>query len=199
VTSRASNPLAAVEPRHVGDEAFEHEGAAGLEHCGDVSEALRLALGARKVVESVVDEVDEPEPALDGHVRHVADGDGNRLAAGLRPQLIEHGRGRFDPLDRKPLGGQRQRDPARTDRELEDPSSAASPAGKLTAGAGSSSCPRSYTSAHRSPKNSGSSKVDTHAIEARPGPRTATPRVCEAGRWGTSLPCGSSFFSSSPW
>src|SRR5437899_3099604 len=84
-------------------------------------EALRLPRLAEQAEQRVEHQVHQPEPAADRYLGHVTDGDRDRVAAGLSPQPFHHrGRG-VKPLYGDPAGGQRQRDPARPDGQLQHP------------------------------------------------------------------------------
>ena len=85
--------------------------------CRRVGEARDLRLLRRLVVDAVEDEVDERELALDARRRVVADLD--RDAGGLLPQLRDHVRREVDARDTHAALGERHRDPAGADGELE--------------------------------------------------------------------------------
>lgn len=111
--------LVAVELLEVLDEALDDEEPAGLQDRGDVAEAVDLPLLVGQVEEGVEDQVRGVEGAVHRHVGHVADGHRDVGTAGLRAQLLHHGRGAVDALDGDAAGGEGERHAAGADGEFE--------------------------------------------------------------------------------
>jgi len=95
-----------------------------LEHPGYVLEALGLACLAQQTEQRVGDQVNQPERTADLNLRHVGDGDRDRLSARLGPQPLEHRFGGVNALHDHSTAGQAQRDPAGHDRQFQYPAAA---------------------------------------------------------------------------
>src|SRR5215472_15440969 len=125
------NALAPVEPGEVGYEAFDDKHPARAEHTSDVAETLSLPGLAEQAEQRVEDQIHQAERPSGRDLSHVADDDGDRLTTRLGPQPFYHRGGGVDPLHRGPPGGQRQRDPAGADRQLEHPAISGQPGEEL--------------------------------------------------------------------
>jgi len=113
--------LARREPPQLGHADLDHEAAARLEVGRDVAEAGHL-LGLRgQVVDRVEDEVSERERAVDPRCGKVADRHRDRLAAELLAQPRDHRLRKVDPVHLHPAPGERERDAAGPDPELQRP------------------------------------------------------------------------------
>ena len=111
--------LAGREPPQARDADLDHEAAAGLEVRGDVAEARDLRRLRRQVHDRVEDEVRDGERPRHRRRREVADRDADLLAARLRAEPRRHRLRQLDPVHRHAALGQRERDPAGADPELE--------------------------------------------------------------------------------
>ena len=103
----------------VGDEGLDQEHAALGEMGGRVREAAHLGLLAGQAEEGVEGDEDERERALDRHVGEVAHRHRDAVAAGLLPELRDHRLGGVDAVHLEAPLGEREREPAGADRELE--------------------------------------------------------------------------------
>jgi hypothetical protein len=86
---------------------------------GRVLEARELTVLRDQVEDRVEDQVDERELAVDARRRHVSDHGLDPVGSGLLAQASQHGLRVVDADDAHPALGERQRDPARADRELQ--------------------------------------------------------------------------------
>ena len=91
----------------------------GSEVRGGVLEAGDLIVLRGQVVDRVVDQVGERELARHLGGGEVAERDLDRVGAGLRPQLLHHLARKVDAAHRDAAPGERQRDPAGADAELQ--------------------------------------------------------------------------------
>jgi hypothetical protein len=125
------DPLAPVEPGQVGDEALDDEHPGRAENPRHIGEALGLPVLREQAEQCVEDQIDEAERPVHRHLRHVTDDDGERITTRLRPQAGHHRLGGVHPLDRDPPAGQRERDPAGPDGQLQHPSVTGQPGEEL--------------------------------------------------------------------
>jgi len=86
---------------------------------GDVLETAHLIGLFQQVEQRVEDDEDQPVVAVHRDVGEVTDGHGEVGATWLGPQLLDHRLGDVHPVDADPAGGQREGDPAGTDRQFE--------------------------------------------------------------------------------
>ena len=107
------------EPLELRDAHLDHEAATRLEVRRDVLEAGDLLVLRGQVVDRVEDEVGDGERTLDGGRREITDRDADRIAARPGAQPRHHRVGEVDALDRDTPLGERQRDAARADAQLE--------------------------------------------------------------------------------
>src|SRR2546423_1221585 len=107
------------EPTRTWNTDLDDEAAAGRELCGDVLEARDLRVLCRQVVDRVEDEVREREGLTRACRGEVADGDGDVLAARLRPELRDHVGREVDAVNANAARHERQRDATRADPEFE--------------------------------------------------------------------------------
>ena len=107
------------QPLQVGHARLDHEPAAALEMRGGVLEARDLRVLRDQVEDRVEDEVDERELPVDAGRREVADRDVDLVASRLRAQPRHHRLRAVDAGDAHAARGERQRDPAGADAELE--------------------------------------------------------------------------------
>ena len=114
------DPLAVlVEAGRVGDERLHREDAVRGEVTGHRPEARELLLPTEQHEEGAEDGVDQPERAREREVREAADRGREPRSAGLRPGIMSIASDAFDPVDLHTGVGQRDRDPARPDPELQ--------------------------------------------------------------------------------
>ncbi len=111
--------LASPEPTRIGDEHFDDEPTAGREVVGHALEAAALRVAVAEGEERAVDDADQREATVDGHVGEVADRDRDAVAARLGPELRDHRLAGVDPGDRDAAFGERQGEPPGPDGELE--------------------------------------------------------------------------------
>ena len=112
--------LTAVVQGQVGDEGFHDEGAAGHQAGGHAGEAADLFLLGQQHEEGVEHHVHQPvRPARRRQSGEVPDRHGQVGPAWLGPQLGHHPFRRVDAVHPQPARGQRQRDPAGPDTQLE--------------------------------------------------------------------------------
>jgi len=111
--------LARRQPPQLGHADLDHEAASGLEVRRDVTEAGHLLGLRRQVVDRVEDEVGERERAVEAGGGEVADRHGDPLAAGLLAQPRDHRLREVDPVHLHPAAGERERDAAGPDPELQ--------------------------------------------------------------------------------
>ena len=114
-----ADTLAPVEAGKIRDERLDDEDAAVGKDAGDVREAPHLVLLGEKPEQRVEDEIDERVRAIHADVREVAHRHADPVAARLRAEPRDHRFGRVDAVHLEPALEERQRDPARTDGELE--------------------------------------------------------------------------------
>ena len=86
---------------------------------GRVREAAQLVLLGEQREERVEGDEDERVDALDGDVGEVAHRHRDRVAAGLLAELRDHRLGGVDAVHLEAALGEREREPAGADRELE--------------------------------------------------------------------------------
>jgi hypothetical protein len=103
---------------------FDDEAAAGVQVGRDVAEAGHLRLLRGQVHDGVEDQVGQPEGAVYPGGGEVSDGHADGVAAGLGAQPGHHGPGQVDAVHRHAAAGQRQRDPAGPDAQLQRPAAA---------------------------------------------------------------------------
>jgi hypothetical protein len=111
--------LAEWEPLELGHARFDHEPPAGAEVRRGVLEARDLAVLRGQIEDRVEHQEDEREVAFDARRRHVAGHGVDPLGAGLVAQPRQHRLGVVHAGDAHTALGQRQRDPAGPDRELQ--------------------------------------------------------------------------------
>ena len=111
--------LAGRKPLQTGDAHLDHEAAAGLEVRRDVAEAGDLRRLRRQVHDRVEDQVRDGERPVHGRRREVADRHADVFAARLRTQPRDHRLRQLDPVHRHSPLGERERDAACPDPELE--------------------------------------------------------------------------------
>ncbi|GAA3310956.1 hypothetical protein GCM10020295_79400 [Streptomyces cinereospinus] len=102
-----------------GDEDLDHETAPGFQVPGRVAEAGDLLLLREQTGDGVVDQVDKAEHARNLGRRHVSDGHGHVVAAGLLAQFLSHGLRLLDADDTNASRAQRKSNASRADRELQ--------------------------------------------------------------------------------
>ena len=119
VTVNGAHRLARRQPLELRDADLDHEASAGLEVRGGVLEAGHLIVLRGQVVDRVVDQVGERELARHLGGGEVAQRDLDPVGAGLRPELLHHLAREVDAAHRHAAPGERQRDPAGADAELE--------------------------------------------------------------------------------
>ena len=119
VTGERPHRLARRQPLELRDADLDHEASAGPQVRGGVLEARHLIVLRGQVVDRVVDQVGERELARYVGRGDVAERDLDPVGAGLRSQLLHHLAREVDATDRDAAPGQRQRDPAGADAELQ--------------------------------------------------------------------------------
>ncbi len=112
-------PSGRAESAQVRDDDLENEAAAGLEVVGDVAEAGDLLVLRREVHDRVADEIGEGESPIDLRRREVADRHADPVGAGLRAKPRDHRLGDVDSVHRNAASGERKRDSAGANPELE--------------------------------------------------------------------------------
>lgn len=110
-------PVAARQPLQLGRHDLDDELPARLEVRGGILEARDLSRLRAEIEDRVVDDVGERERALDPSRCHVADLHRDRI--GLPAQHGDHVRREVDARDPNAASGERHRDPAGADRQLE--------------------------------------------------------------------------------
>ena len=111
--------LVAVEASDIRDERLDHEHAAGGEPRGHVAKACDLRALRCQAEDRAEHDVDQRELAFDRDAGEVAERHRDRRAAGLFAQPLEHRLRRVDAMHGDATRGQRDRDPAGPDPQLE--------------------------------------------------------------------------------
>ncbi len=119
VTVNGSRRLAGRQPLELRDADLDHETSAGPEVRGGVLEAGHLIVLRGQVVDRVVDQVGQRELARHPGGGEVAQRDLDPIGAGLGPELLHHLAREVDAAHRDAAPGERQRDPAGADAELQ--------------------------------------------------------------------------------